>query len=115
MVDLGVVGLVVSGIVALFQIFTFFDGRTIRKEQNLNTYAKSDKIKADLEVIQRSTDSKINNMSKSLVEAERQLTDLSELINMSATEIAVIKERITNDKESIKKLDEKLDNILDKI
>jgi peptidoglycan hydrolase CwlO-like protein len=113
--DLGIMGLIVSGLVASIQIFTFFDNRNIRKETSLNTFAKSENVKNELSEIRIAIDTKINHLTYLIEEMNKKFDNTDEEIGINLTDIAVIKERINNDKEIIKKLDEKLDRILDKI
>jgi peptidoglycan hydrolase CwlO-like protein len=115
MLDTGTIGLIVSGIVAALQVFTFFDNRAVRKEQSLNTFAKADLVKTDLDTIRSSIDTKINHLFDLVETQNNELNNIKSNINSNSTDIAVIKERLDNDKEFIKKLDEKLDKILDKI
>ncbi len=115
MFDTGMISLVVAGVVAVIQIFTFFDSRSLRKEQSLSTFAKADLVKADLDAIRTSIDTKINHLFDLVSDTNAKITSIKEEINTNSTEIAVMKERITNDKEVICNIDDKLDKILDKI
>jgi|SRR5208282_331348 len=113
MFDLGTISIVLSGIVGALQIFTFFDNRSVRKQQSLNTFAKADLVKADLDSIRTSIDSKINELFSLVAAQDTKISDVSNAINLNTTDIAVIEERIANEKEFINKLDEKLDRIID--
>ncbi len=113
MLESGTIGLIVSGIVACLQAFTFFENRSTRKEQNLNTFAKANAVKADLDEVRASFNSKTSHLYKLMEEQDSLISDIKEEVSNNLTEIAVIKERVNNEKEFIKKLDEKLDKILD--
>ena len=111
MFDVSTISIVLSGIVAAMEIFTFIDNRSIRKERSLNVFAKADRVKSDLDA----TRTLIDNLSNLAEEQESKLTDNSHLINDNAKDIAVIKERLSNEKEFINKLDDKLSRILEEL
>jgi peptidoglycan hydrolase CwlO-like protein len=113
--DLGTIGLLVSIVVAMVQIFTFFDNRAVRKEQSLNTFAKADIVKSELTDIRTTIEAKLSHLSALIQEVCQKFDSIDEEIGANSTDIAVIKERISNDREFAKKLEEKLDKILDKI
>lgn len=115
MFDTGIISLVVAGVVALVQIFTYFDSRSLRKEQSLSTFAKADLVKADLDAMRVSIDSKIDHLFTLFEDTNNKLASIKVEVNTSATEIAVLKERITHDKDVVSNINDKLDKILDKI
>ncbi len=104
MFDLGVISLVFSGVVAAIEIFTFFFKRSVYKDQVSSTFAKAESVKAELDTIR-----------KSIEDQKESLCNIIDGINTNSTDIAVIKERIANEKEFINKLDEKLDKILNEM
>lgn len=108
MLDMGVIiSIVLSGIVAAVEIFTFIDNRSIRKERSLNTFAKT----TDLDTIRAS----ITRLFSLIEDQNDKLANIGDDINANSTDIAVIKERISNEKEFINKLDDKLSKILDEL
>jgi peptidoglycan hydrolase CwlO-like protein len=113
MFDPAIISLILSGVIGALQVFTFFDNRSVRKEQSLNTFAKADLVKTDLDAIRTSIDGKINHLFNLVEEQDSKITSIGDEINTNSTDIAVIKERIANEKEFINKLDEKLDRIID--
>lgn len=115
MFDTGIISLIVAGIVAAIQAFTFFDNRSLRKEQNLSTFAKADLVKTDLYAIRTAIDSQINRLFIMDEEKDKAFVNLKTEVNANSTDIAVIKERVARDKEFIDKLDEKLDKILNEL
>ena len=104
MFDLGVISLIFSGIVAVVEVLAFLFKRSIHKDQVSNTFAKTESVKIDLDTIR-----------KSIEEQKDNLVNIGDEIKANSTDIAVIKERIANEKEFINKLDEKLDKILNEM
>lgn len=113
--DLVIIGLMVSGLVAAIQVLSFFDTRNVRKENSLNTYAKNENVKSELTDIRISIDTKLVRLSEMIEEIGHKLDSVDEEISTNSTDVAVLKERINNDREFAKKLEEKLDHILDKL
>src|ERR1035438_913244 len=114
MIDISQIALLTSIIVGGIQVFSYFRASQDRKDSKAAVYAKADLVKTDLDSVRSSIDAKINHISW-LVEGQAvKINDNNALINNNDKDIAVMKEYLRNEKESIEKIDIKLDRILNR-
>src|ERR1022692_1433113 len=102
--DISQVGLIVSAIVCGIQVYSFFDNKALRKESSLNTFAKADLVKSDLDSIRRSIDEQLDHIVESIEEQRHDITDTNKELHDILTTIAVIKERVNTEQNVLNKL-----------
>jgi penicillin V acylase-like amidase (Ntn superfamily) len=113
--DISIYAFIVSGCVAAIQIYTFFDGLNSKKLASQNVFAKADLVKTDLDTIRTSIDVKLERLFRNTDENLENINELKIDINLIKTFIAVLDNKLENDKEFINKLSDKLDKILERI
>lgn len=102
------ISLIVSAIVACIQIGTFLENRIEKKESRLNIFSKASDVKNELDEIRVTA-------ATSSTELNNEIETHSEKLQKLATCQAVLNERIDNTVESLDKIENKLDKILERI
>lgn len=114
-----VISLGISIVLAIVQVWNFFDHQSSRKEDKLKVYAKEEDVKSNLVEITNAIGEKITHINEKISSNRELSITLSARLEELNTDLHVIKERVDNEikttSKSLDKLESKLDDIIKEI
>ena len=114
-----IISLSISIILAVVQVWNFFDHQSSKKEDKLKVYAKEIDVKNNLADITNAIGDKIAHINEKISSNRELSITLSARLEELNIELHVIKERVDNEirttSKSLDKLESKLDDIIGEI